>query len=183
MAYDFSFLESKVREAVERLVKDVGGIRTGRATAALLDGVFVSAYGSTMKIDQVASVTAEDARTLHITPWDHALIKDIEKSIAVADLGVSARADASGVRVSFPELTTERRDDLVKQAKARMEEARVSLRRARDEVWSDIQKQERAGVLSEDDKFRLKDAMEKLVKEANEKLEGIFEKKEKEIRS
>ena len=110
-------------------------------------------------------------------------MKAVEKAITIANLGVSAVLDDKGVRVIFPELTSERRETLIKIAKQKLEEARVVIRSDRDKVWTDIQKKEKAGEIPEDDKFRAKKEMEKIVDDVNKKLEETLAKKEKEIAS
>lgn len=179
--YDFKFLEHRIKEIEERLGKDLSGVRTSRAAPAILDGILVESYGTRMPVSQVAAVSVEDARTLRITPWDSSLGKEIEKAVTLANLGLSVGMDEKGVRISFPELTSERRVELLKLAKEKLEDARGSLRAARDEVWSDIQKKEKEGSISEDEKFRFKDEMEKRVKAANQQLDERLERKEKEI--
>ena len=183
MAYDFKQLKTNIAATHEWLVKEMSGIRTGRATPTLLDGVQVEAYGARMPISQVASLSTEDARTLRITPWDASQVKEIERAITLANLGVSSAVDDKGLRVFFPELTSERREQLLKISKQKLEEARVALRGERDKVWSDIQAKEKDGKLSEDEKFRAKDEMQKLIDEGNKKLEELAERKEKEISS
>lgn len=181
MAYDFKPFEKRIGEVVAHAQAQLAGIRTGRAAPAILDGVQVESYGSRMGINQVASVSVEDARTLRIAPWDASLAKEIEKAITMANLGLSVSTDERGVRVSFPELTAERRAALVKLAKEKVEESRASLRVARDEVWGDIQRREKDGEIPEDDKFRAKDDMQKRVDAANQQFDSMLEKKEKEI--
>ncbi len=181
MPYDFKTLKDSLREAEEWLVREFGGIRTGRATPALLDSVVVEAYGARMSLRDLASTTTEDARTLRVAPYDVSTLKAIERAIQNANLGVSVVADDRGVRVAFPELTAERRTLLMKLARGKLEEARIRSRGARDSVWSDIQERERDGEMGEDDKFRAKEEMEKLAQEGNRSLEALFEKKEKEI--
>ncbi len=183
MPYDFKTLEDAVRETEEWLTRELGGIRTGRAAPALLDSVVVEAYGTRMSLRDVAGTSVEDARTLRVAPYDVSNVKAIERALAAANLGVSAVADERGVRVIFPELTAERRALLGKLARGKLEEARIRIRSARDKVWSDIQERERAGKLGEDEKFRAKEEMEKMVQEGNRALEGMLEKKEREIMS
>lgn len=183
MAYNFSVLQNEIREAEEWLKKEFQGLRTGRATPAILDGVSVESYGARMQINQLASIAIEDAKTLRIAPWDMSQAKNIEKGINDSDLGLSVSVDEKGLRVAFPALTTERRTQFVKIAKEKLEDARVRLRAAREKVWDDIQKKEKEGGMSEDDKFRLKTEMQKMVDEANRKLEELAEKKEAEIQS
>ncbi|MSR70714.1 ribosome recycling factor [Candidatus Kaiserbacteria bacterium] len=181
MAYDFKPFEKRIKEIEERASKELAGIRTGRAAPAILDGVQVESYGTRVPVVQVATVNVEDARTIRITPWDMSNAKEIEKAIMQANLGLSVGMDEKGVRVNFPELTSERRAQLVKLAKEKVEELRTELRSARDHVWNDIQKQEKDKQMTEDDKFRAKDEMQKRVDAANKTFDAALERKEKEI--
>lgn len=181
MAYDFKPFEKRIKEIEEKFGRELGGVRTGRAAPAVLDSVQVESYGSRVTINQVASVQLEDARTLRITPYDSSQGKEIEKALTMANLGLSVGMDERGVRVSFPELTGERRASLIKIAKERMEECRISLRSARDDVWSNIQKLEKDGTMPEDDKFRAKDEMQKRVDAATKKFDEMLARKEAEI--
>lgn len=179
--YDFSQLTAQITEAQEWLRKEYQGLRTGRATPSLLDSIQIESYGSRVPLNQVANIGVEDARTLRISPWDASQVKDIEKAVTAADLGVGVSSDSSGVRISFPELTADRRDTLVKMAKAKLEDARQSVRGIREETWGDIQAQEKAGEMSEDDKFRAKDELQKHIDTGNTALEELFNKKQEEI--
>jgi len=179
--YDFKQFDVKTAAAREWLAKEYRGLRTGRATPAILDGVQVSAYGSMMPLKQIGSVSVEDARTLRISAYDTSVLKDIERAVAAANLGLGTSSDSSSVRVSFPELTSERREQLVKLAKQKLEEARTSVRQARDETWKEIQERERGGTLTEDDKFFLKEELQKRVDKVNLELEGLFNAKQTEM--
>ena len=181
MTYDFKPFEKRIKEIEERAGKELAGIRTGRAAPAILDGVQVESYGTRVPIVQIATVNIEDARTIRVTPWDMANAKEIEKAITVANLGLSVGADEKGIRVSFPELTSDRRAQLLKLAKEKVEELRTELRAARDHVWNEIQKQEKDKLMTEDDKFRAKDEMQKRVDGANKTFDAALERKEKEI--
>ena len=183
MNYDFKSFDTKLAGAREWLAREYRGLRTGRASPSILDGVSVSAYGSMAPLKQVANVGIEDARTLRVSPYDASLAKDIERAISAANLGIGTTADSSGVRVTFPELTSERREQLVKVAKHKLEEGRTAIRVARDETWKDVQEKEREGKLTEDDKFSLKEELQKKVDAANGELEKAFEAKEKEMSS
>ena len=183
MAYDFKPFEATIKTIQEKLVKELAGVRTGRATPAILDSVTVESYGTRMSITQIANVSVEDARTLRIAPWDMSNAKEIEKAITLANLGLSVGMDEKGVRVNFPDLTGERRAQLIKVAKEKVEEAKTALRSARDHIWSDIQKKEKDGLMPEDDKFRAKDEMQKRVNVANKQFEEILARKEKEMAS
>lgn len=181
MAYDFKPFDARIKEITEHLSKELSGIRTGRASVAILDHVQVESYGTMMPVNQVANISIEAPTILRVAPWDMSQIKEIEKAITDANLGVSTGSDDRGVRVFFPEPTGERRVQLVKLAKEKVEEIRAELRRAREEVWSEIQEQEKEGILTEDEKFRGKDDMQKRVDAANQAFEAAFERKEKEI--
>jgi ribosome recycling factor len=174
-------LETRFKEVVEWLEKEFSGIRTGQATPALLDGIRVESYGSFLPLNQVGSVGIEDARTLRIAPWDSSQVKAVEKAITDADLGLSVMSDSAGVRVIFPELTGERRAQLVKLAKSKLEDARVSVKAVRDEAMKAIDAAEKAGDISQDDKFTQKEAVQKVVDATNRLLEAHFAAKEGEI--
>jgi ribosome recycling factor len=181
MAYNFSSAKEEFKKIEERLTKDYSGLHTGRATPAVLDGVYVEAYGSKMPINAVASIGIEDPKTLRVTPWDSSVLKDIERGIQSAQLGLSVSTDDAGLRVIFPMLTTETRQKLVKVLKERLEDTRILVRKSRETTWDDIQAQEKDGKMSEDDKFRAKDELQKHVDDINNRLEEIFKKKEKEV--
>ncbi len=181
MAYDFKDLKTGIKSVEEWLKAEFSGIRTGRATPAILDSVMVEAYGSLMPINQVGSISVEDARMMRVTPWDMSLAKPVEKAIMLADLGLSLAVDEKGVRVSFPDLTSDRRASLIKLAKQKLEDARITLRGEREKTIKDIERREKEGEISEDEKFRLKTELQKYIDEAGNALEGLFAKKEKEI--
>lgn len=181
--YDFAKFDGKLTAAREWLSKEYRGVRTGRAAPALLDSVTVSAYGSMMPLKQVAAVGVEDARTLRVQPFDTAVLKDIERAIVAANLGVGTTTDGATVRVTFPELSSERREQLTKLAKGKLEEARTTVRLARDETKKDIETKERSGELAKDDKFRLMEELQKRVEKENSDLEAAFESKQKEMSS
>ena len=171
----------RIQSAIEWLQSEYAGIRTGQATPALLDSIKVESYGAMMPINQVGSIGIEDARTLRVSPWDAGAVATIERAIKDADLGVSVATDSSGLRVIFPELSSERRVQLVKLAKAKLEDARVRIRAARDEAMKDIDAREKSGGMGEDQKFKEKDAVQKQVEAANKRLDDLYGTKEKEI--
>lgn len=181
--YNFKPFQEEIKNITEHYKNELSTVRTGRATPALLDSIRVDLYGSRVPLQQVGAVTAEDARTLRVSPWERDAVNQIEQAIRDANLGVSLSSDEKGVRVSFPELTSERREQLVKLTNTKLEEARISLRKHREETWSDIQKQQKESLLSEDEKFRSKDTMEDLVKEGNGALEELAKKKIIELNS
>jgi len=181
MSYNFSQFKQNIKDLEEWLKKEMSGIRTGRATPAILDGVKVEAYGSEIPINQLANISVEDARMIRIAPWDASQVKAIEKGIVASDLGLSVVVDGNGIRVVFPELTGDRRLALVKVAKQKLEDARVTLRTEREKIIKDVDAKEKSGELSEDEKFRLKTELQKIVDDSGRTLDEIFSKKEKEI--
>ena len=173
--------KQKFKEIIDWLIKEYAGIRTGQASPAILDSVKVETYGTYMPIQQVGSVNIEDARTLRIVPWDNSQVVAIEKAVRDADLGVSVVTDSSGLRVIFPELTSERRVQLLKLAKSKLEDARISVRSVRDDEMKEIERQFKANEIGEDDKFSLKESIQKAVEETNNSLETLFVNKEREL--
>ena len=181
MAYDFSKLKQHIKETEEWLSRELSGVRTGRATPTLLDGVKPEAYGTRTPIKELANVSVEDARTLRITPWDKGLLKVIEKGIIDADLGVGVSTDDQGLRVSFPELTSERRTQLSKIAGDKTEQAKVTLRSHRTDAMKMLEAAEKEGGLGKDEVARLKIEIQKLIDAGNAALADILDRKEAEI--
>ena len=181
MQYDFTKLKNKVKETEEWIKKEYQGIRTGMASPQLLDAIQVESYGQRMPLNQIGSVSIADPKSLLVTPWDASQVKAVEKAINTANLGVSLKTDEKGVRVFFPELTSERREMLMKLAKEKLEHGKITLRAVREEIVKDIDAKEKEGGMSEDEKFRFKAEMQKLVDAGNKSLEEVFNKKEKEI--
>lgn len=173
--------EKRLKEVIEFLQKEFIAIRTGQATPALLDSVKVESYGTYMPIQQIGSIGVEDARTLRISTWDATQIPAIERAIRDSDLGVSVSTDSAGLRVIFPDLTAERRQQIIKIAKGKLEDARVSVRAVRDDAMKEIEAALKAGDISEDDKHTKREQVQKSVDLTNRTLEAIFEKKEEEI--
>lgn len=181
MLYNFSNFLNKSKSVEAWLHNEYQNVRTGRASTAFLDQVKVESYGEMMPLSNVASIGIEDAKTIRVSPWDSSLIKSIEKAIIVADLGVSTAVDEKGVRVIFPDLTGERRTQLVKIAKEKLEEAKVSLRQERNEVNGDMDNKKKNGEMSEDDVSRSKKELDKHMDNSTSILDQLFVKKEKEI--
>ncbi len=181
MTYDFSKLKANIKETEEWLARELSGVRTGRATPTLLDGVKPEAYGTRTPLRELGSVSVEDARTLRVIPWDKGLLKAIEKGITDANLGVGVSTDDQGLRISFPELTSERREQLSKIAGDKTEQAKVTLRGHRSDALKALDMAEEAGGIGEDEVKRLKGEIQKLIDAGNEVLAKILERKEEEI--
>lgn len=183
MSYNFQPFKSRVAEIEDWLKKEFSLLRTGRATSVILDSITIESYGSQSPIAHVAGVSMEDARTLRVAPWDKSQIKAIEAAIQKANLGLSVTSDDAGLRVIFPELTGERRAQIIKLLGAKLEDARISLRKEREIVLTDFKQQEKDGEMSEDEHFKGKEELQKFVDEANRKFDELAANKEKEINS
>ena len=181
MQYNFSSFKTELKKVEEFLNKEYRELNTGRASPIVLDGVSIESYGAYQPIKNLATISIEDSRTLRIAPWDKNQVKLIEKGISAANLGVSLAVDDAGIRVIFPQLTTESRQRLVKIVKEKLEQARITVRRERERIWDDVQVEEKEGKLTEDERFRAKDELQKIIDEINANLENIFERKEKEV--
>lgn len=180
--YNFSLFKKRAQEAEEWLEKETGALRTGRANPALVENVIVNYYGKKTPLKHIASISVLDARALAVQPWDKEMLATIEADIRLSGIGVEPIMEKNSIRIIFPELTQERRASILKILKEKSEEAKVSLRKTRDETWRDIQNKEKAGEITEDDKFRFKDELQKELEKTYEALDKIAEKKEREIK-
>ncbi len=183
MQYNFATFKNDLKKAEEFLSKEYSQLNIGRASPMVLDGVSVEAYGLYSPLKNVASVSIEDPKTLRIVPWDKNQVKDIERAVMAANLGLSVATDDAGIRVIFPQLTTETRQSLVKVLKQKLEDSRITVRKEREKVWDDVQAKEKEGKVTEDERFRAKEDIQKIIDETNTNLEAIFEKKETEAMS
>lgn len=178
---NFEQYKNKIEEIKNWTQKEFGGIRTGAASIAILDNVKVQAYGALMPINQLANLGVQDSKTILVSPFDTSIMKDLERGLNEANLGLSVSGTSDGVRLSFPDLTTDRRVMLLKLAKEKLEDGKVTIRKERDDIWKEIQAKEKEGEIGEDEKFAAKEQMEEITKKANEKLDEIFANKEREI--
>ena len=181
MAYDFTKFKKSLLCAEDWIKKEFSVIRTGQASPSFLDSIKVESYGSIVPLSQIASVVSEGSRTLRIAPWDVSQLKEIEKAITIANLGISLSTDEKGLRANFPELTSERRIQITKIAKDKLEEGRKQIRMHRDEVLKDIKNKEKAGGIGKDDIFRYEKEIQKYIDEINKRLDELYSKKEREI--
>jgi len=180
-SFDFKTLDTSIKETEEWLVRELSSVRTGRATPAILDTIKPEVYGTRTPINQVAAVNIEDARTLRIVPWDKSLTKVIEKAIQDADLGIGVGSDDQGLRISFPELTAERRTMLLKVANEKVEAARITLRGHRSDTLKALEAAEKEGGMGKDELARFKDEVQKKIDKGNEALEALGKRKETEV--
>jgi len=165
------------KKALEHLSGELSMLRTGRATPALLEFITVEVYGAQQPVKTVASISASDARTLVIEPWDASVTKDIESAIMKSDLGITPNVDGKIIRLIMPSMTDETRQRMVKVMKEKLEEARIAVRKVREEVKKKIEK----GDGSEDEKRDLQKELDELVKEQNASVDEMGKKKEEEI--
>lgn len=173
--------KSEFKNAIEFLKNDIAQLRTGRASTAMVDSITVEAYGSRQPVKAVGTIMVADPKTITVEPWDKSLLSALEKGIRDSGLGINPVNDGKLIRLSLPELTSERRQELLKILNQKLEQARISVRKIREDVREMINEEEKAKSISEDDKFRLQEELEKMVKEFNEEIRKIGEGKEKEI--
>jgi ribosome recycling factor len=174
-------MSEKMTANIEAFRRDLTKIRTGRASTALLDGIKVMAYGSPVPLNQVGSVTIPESRMLVIQPWDTKLLPAIEKAIFSSDLDLNPSNDGKMIRISIPQLTEERRRDLVKNVKKISEEHRVAIRNIRREAIETLKKQKNNKEISEDDFFRMQEEAQHATDRFIKQIDGILAEKEKEV--
>lgn len=173
--------KQKMDKTIEALRGEFAKLRTGRASVAILDGVRVDSYGSMMPLNQVASVSVSDSRSIAISPWDKSLLQAIEKAIHKAELGLQPVNDGKLIRISIPPLTEERRKDLVKVAKKAAEESRVAVRNSRRDANEAVKKLQKDGKISEDDLKKWEAEIQKMTDSFIANIETVLANKEKEI--
>ena len=178
---DYIEFESKMTKTAEVLKTQLASVRAGRANAAVLDQITVDYYGVPTPIQQVASVSVPDPRSLLIQPWDASVLKGIEKAILASELGINPQNDGRAIRLVFPQLTEERRKELAKQVKKYGEEAKVAVRNIRREAIDKFKKQQKASEITEDDYKTVEKDIQKLTDDYIKEVEGIADKKEKEL--
>ena len=174
--------EERMNRRVDHMRKEFAEIRAGRANPAVLDKVKVDYYGSPTPINQVASIATPDARSLLIQPWDASILKGIEKAILTSDLGIHPQNDGRMIRLVFPPLTEERRNELVKQTKKYGEEAKVAVRNIRRDAIEKFKKQQKASEITEDDYKNVEKDIQKLTDDFTKEIEKIMAAKEKELK-
>lgn len=176
-----SAAESRMKKAVEAVHREFAAVRTGRASAALVEGLTVEYYGSAMPLNQLANISASDARTLEIKPWDANALAEIEKAVRKSDLGLTPNNDGKVIRISIPPLTEERRRDLVKVVRKQSEEGRVAVRAIRQDANKELERLKREKKISEDDVKKAQDRVQKITDRYVEEINQAVERKEKEI--
>jgi len=171
----------RMDKAIEAFERDLAHVRTGRASVALLEGITVDYYGTSMPINQVASISVPESRLITVQPWDNNILGDIEKAILASDLGLTPSNDGKIIRVSVPPLTEERRKELVKLIKKMAEDCRVAIRNVRRDAIEKLKAQKKDKAISEDEMYKLQDEVQKLTDKHIKQVEEVLAKKEKEI--
>ena len=175
--------EHKMKKTVEVVISDFGGVRAGRANASVLDKISVEYYGTETPINQVASISAPDPRTLVIQPWDNSLLKAIEKAIQTSDLGINPQNDGRVIRLIFPQLTEERRKDLSKQVKKYAEDAKVAMRNIRRDGMDYVKKLKKNNEITEDDQKKAEKDLQDMLDKYIKKVDAALAAKDKELMS
>ena len=178
---DYPEFESKMKKTTEVLSQQLEAVRAGRANAAVLNQISVEYYGVPTPIQQVASVSVPDPRTLMIQPWDASILKGIEKAILASELGINPQNDGRVIRLVFPQLTEERRKELAKQVKKYGEGAKVAVRNIRRDAIDKFKKQQKASEITEDDYKNIEKDIQKLTDDYIKEVDVITDKKEKEL--
>ncbi len=173
--------KEQLQKLIEHFKHELGSLRTGRATPAIVEDIMIEAYGMKQPVKALASISVADAKTLAIEPWDKSLVQAIDAGLRMSDLGINPVNDGKLIRLPLPELSRERRQELIKVLNSKLENARIVIRKIREEARAEVDTQEKNKSISEDQKYKFHEDIEKMVKEINEKIKEIGEEKEVEI--
>lgn len=180
---EYKIYEEKMKKSIESVANDFAAVRAGRANASVLNRIHVDYYGTPTPIQQIASVGSPDPRTLLITPWDASALKAIEKAILESDLGINPQNDGKAIRLSFPQLTEERRKELVKQIHKYAENGKVAVRNIRRDAMDNFKKQQKASEITEDELKIAEKDLQKMTDDSCKEIDKILDNKEKELMS
>lgn len=176
---------TKVKPELEKVLdfykKEMAKVRTGTASPALIEDILVDISGEKMPLKQLAAISSPESRQLLVQPWDRTYLESIEKALQIASIGSSPIVEQDMIRITLPQLTQEIRDNLAKIIGEKTEEAKQTLRKWRDEAWSDIQQEAKKGEIREDDKFKGKEELQKVIDEYTKQVDETRERKDKEI--
>lgn len=180
---DEELVRKRMQQVLDLVTSDIGGIRTGRATPALVEGLVVAVYGGQqrLKIQELATITAPDTQTLLIDPWDKSIIGEIRQGIQIANVGMNPMIDGEIIRITVPPLTTEDRESYVRLLSSKIENGRVMIRQIRGDVMHDLKKKFEEKEISEDEKFSLEKRLQGLTDEIVGKIEGAGDRKKQEL--
>ena len=180
-SYDKNEISTKMDKSLSAFKKDLSTIRTGRANPAMLDLITIEVYGKKMPINQLATITVPEARSISIQVWDKSMVQNIEKAIRESELGLNPSSDGQLIRVPLPDLTEERRLELTKVASKFSEDAKISIRNIRRDAMDKIKEEQKNNQISEDEQKTHEDVIQKLTDEKTKEIDNVFEEKKKEI--
>lgn len=180
---DIKSIEDKMDKSISILQENLAEVRAGRANPAILNKVMIDYYGTPTPINQVAGISVPEARLIVIQPWDASILKEIEREIIKAEIGINPNNDGKVIRLAFPELTEERRKELVKEIKKMGEEAKISVRSVRREGMDTVKAEQKEGIITEDEQKSYEDKIQKLTDSKVQEIDNQIDKKEKEIMS
>lgn len=178
---NISDFKSDFDKAIDFFKEDISGLRTGRASSAIVEDIMVEAYGTYQTLKSVASINIPDAKTVSIEAWDKSILSAIEKAVRDSGLGINPVNTGSQIKIFLPDLTSERRGELIKVLHQKEEGARIAVRKIREDVKEMIKEAESTDDVTEDEKYRLEEELDKMVKEYNDKVKEVTDKKEGEI--
>ena len=178
---EYKIYSEKMKKSIDSVAADFSAVRAGRANAGVLDRIMVDYYGSPTPIQQIAAIATPDPRALLITPWDASALKGIEKAIQNSDLGINPQNDGRTIRLNFPQLTEERRKELVKQIRKYAEGGKVAVRNIRRDAMDNFKKQEKKSEITEDEMKQVEKDLQKLTDDSCKKIDELLAKKEKEL--
>ncbi len=181
MTIEFNSYEEKMEKALNNLRKEYLGLRTGRASASLLEPISVEAYGAKVPINQVGNISVPESRLITVQVWDESLIQPVEKAIRNSDLGLNPMIEGNNIRVPIPELSQERRVEIVKIASKYSEDAKITIRNVRRDAMDKIKDEEKKKNISKDDSFQFSENIQKITDKFVEQIENLFQEKEKDI--
>ncbi len=173
--------QGELEKIIDFFRKEISVLRTGRANPAVLEGVMVEAYGTKTPLNGVASITVPDGQSMLIVPWDKNILKDVEKSIVEAELGLGVVNDGDKLRLTMPNMTEENRRDIVKRLNEKQENSRITLRQIRDDIKTEIEQAEKDKEITEDDKYKFLQELDEEINKQNNILKEMREKKEEDI--
>jgi ribosome recycling factor len=176
-------MKQNMQDVMEHIKTEFSSVRTGRANASLVDTLPVQYYGTTTPLKQMASITVPEPTVILIQPWDKQSIGDIEQALRISNLGLSPINEGSQIRLVLPPLTEERRDQLIKTIHQKAEAGKVALRNTRKETWDEVQKQVKAAELTEDDRYRYEEDLNKTIDSFNKEIDDLIMAKEKELQT
>lgn len=176
---------NRIKPSLEKILsvlkEELASLRTGRASPALVENIEIECYGTKMPLSQLAAIHSPEPRSVVIQPWDKSILNQIESEIRVKRPDFSPVLDGEIIRIGLPPLTEEKRKELARIVGQKIEEARINVRQKREQAWAEIQRLAKEGKIREDDKFRGKDELQKVIDEYNEKIEEVGERKKEEI--